>query len=162
MGSMKRSNLAGILVLLVFAVFMVSVLMVLLTGADVVKKLTQRDQQTYNHRTTVQYITTRIHQADQAGMIGVRSSEGKDVLVLAEDIDGRRYETLVYCFDGYLREMFCAAGLDLDPEYGEKILPLESFGVTKDGDCLQIRFAMCGGSEETLIFRLRCGGGAVS
>ena len=41
---MKKNNLTGVLVLLVFAVFMVSVLFVLLTGADVVQKLTDRDQ----------------------------------------------------------------------------------------------------------------------
>ena len=40
---MKKSNLGFLLVLLVFAVFMVSILVVLLTGADVVQGITERD-----------------------------------------------------------------------------------------------------------------------
>ena len=45
---MKKSNLTGVLVLLVFTVFMVSVLLVLLSGADTVQQLTQRDKRTYH------------------------------------------------------------------------------------------------------------------
>ena len=41
----KKNQLSGVLVLLVFAVFGVSVLLVLLTGADVVKTLSERDQE---------------------------------------------------------------------------------------------------------------------
>ena len=50
---MKKRNMTGGLVLLVFAVFMVSVLLVLLSGADTVQRLTQRDQRSYHHRTAV-------------------------------------------------------------------------------------------------------------
>ena len=98
--AMKKNNLTGVLVLLVFAVFMVSVLFVLLTGADVVQKLTDRDQKSYQQRTAVQHVTMRVRQADREDMVEVRQIDGQDVLVLAEIIEGYRYETLVYCADG--------------------------------------------------------------
>lgn len=88
--AMKKNNLTGVLVLLVFAVFMVSVLFVLLTGADVVQKLTDRDQKSYQQRTAVQYVTMRVRQADREDMVEVRKVDDRDVLVLAEMIEGYR------------------------------------------------------------------------
>ena len=110
----KKNQLSGVLVLLVFAVFGVSVLLVLLTGADVVKTLSERDQESYDRRTTMQYITTRVRQADEAGMVSVRRMEDRDVLVLGQDIEDIRYETLVYAYDGYLRELFIEAEFGME------------------------------------------------
>ena len=156
--AMKKNNLPGVLVLLVFAVFMVSVLFVLLTGADVVQKLTDRDQKSYQQRTAVQYVTMRVRQADREDMVEVRQIDGQDVLVLAEMIEGYRYETLVYCADGYLWEMFSEAGLDLSLEYGEKILPAEGFFAEKQEDALQLRIDLTDGSSQSVILHLRSEG----
>ncbi len=159
---MKKSNLGFLLVLLVFAVFMVSALLVLLTGADVVQGITQRDQKNYEQRTAVQYIATRVRQADQAGMISVRTTEAGDSLVLAEEIDGIRFETLVYCHDGYLRELFCASGYDPGAEFGERILPAERFCVTDCGDYLDMDITFADGQTRSMILWLRSERGAAS
>ena len=135
---MKKNNVTGVLVLLVFTVFMISILFVLLAGADVVQKLTDRDQRSYQQRTAVQYMTMRVHQADQEGMVEVRKVADQDVLVLAEMIEGCRYETLVYYDDGYLREMFSEAGLNLPLEFGEKILPAAGFFAPHSGQNLPL------------------------
>ena len=156
----KKNNLGGILVLMVFVIFIVSVLMVLLSGADVVKKITERDSASYEKRTVVQYITTRIHQADSKGMISVRSSSGKDVLVLAEEIECDIYETQVYCEGGSLREMFCAKGLDLGLEFGEKILPLNSFEAKDMGNRIDITLTYSDGTKDELVFGIRSERGA--
>ena len=155
---MKKNNLTGVLVLLVFAVFMVSVLFVLLTGADVVQKLTDRDQKSYQQRTAVQYVTMRVRQADREDMVQVRKVEDRDVLVLAEMIEGYRYETLVYYADGYLWEMFSEAGLDLPLEFGEKILPAAGFLAEKQEDTLQMQIKLTDGSSQKVILHLRSEG----
>lgn len=159
---MKKSNLGFLLVLLVFAVFMVSILMVLLTGADVVKGITQRDQKSYEQRTAVQYIATRVRQADQAGMIAVRTTDAGDRLVLAEEIEGSLFETSVYCYDGYLCELFCASGYDPGPEFGERILPAERFCVIDCGDHLQLEITFVNGETQSMILQLRSERGAAS
>lgn len=155
---MKKNNLTGVLVLLVFAVFMVCVLFVLLTGADVVQKLTDRDQKSYQQRTAVQYVTMRVHQADREGMVQVRRVDDQDVLVLAESIEGCPYETLVYYADGYLWEMFTEAGLTLPLEYGEKILPAAGFSAQKQEDALNLQIDLADGSSQRVILHLRSEG----
>jgi len=156
---MKKSSLTGVLVLLVFAVFMVSVLFVLLSGADTVQKLTNRDQRTYNHRTAVQYVAMRVHQADEAGAVSVKSGE-VPALVLTETIEGQTYETRIYYCDGYLREMFCMAGANLSPEFGEEILPMNDFKISMEDSLLRAEFFMVDGDTETLRLYLRSEGGA--
>ena len=151
----KKSNISGVLVLLVFAAFMISILMVLLTGADVVQKLTERDQNSYDRRTAAQYIATRTRQADSAGMLSVRSFGDGDAMVFAESIDGTIYETLVYCYDGYLREMFVEARTEQAAEFGEKIVPLESFRIDDCNTYLQVELTFSDGQTETVILYLR-------
>ena len=151
----KKNHLGGVLVLLVFAVFVVSVLLVLLTGADVVKKLSDHDQRSYEHRTVIQYITTRVRQADARDRVSVRSFEGVDALVLSQDIEDVRYETLVYCWDGYLRELFIEAGLEIDAEFGEQILPLKGVGFTDAGTHITADITMSDGTQESILLALR-------
>lgn len=157
MKQMRKGGLTGVLVLLVFAVFLVCTMLVLLTGADIVDRLTREDQINYIHRTAVQYVTMRVHQADEEGMVEVRRVEDRDVLVLAETVEGTRYETLVYYYDGFLREMFCEAGLDIPLEFGEEILALDGFSARQDGSALDIRLQMADGTEEQMILCLRSG-----
>lgn len=151
----KKSNISGILVLLVFAAFMVSVLLVLLTGADVVQKLTERDQDSYDRRTAARYLTTRTRQADYAGGISVRSFGGEDAIVYMEEIEGTCYETLVYCYDGYLREMFVEAGMEQAAEFGEKIIPMASFRVDDCESYLQAELELMDGQREIVTIYLR-------
>ena len=110
----KKGSMGGILALVAFTLFVASLLMVLLTGADAVQKLNERDQSSYDRRTVVQYITTRIRQGDQRDMVEVREMEGRSVLTLKERIEDVDYETYVYCYDGYLCELFVEAGLEME------------------------------------------------
>ena len=156
----RKSDMSGMLVLLVFAVFMVSVLFVLLTGADVVQTLSDRDEASFDRRTAAQYVATRVRQGDSSGMVSVRTYEDSTALVLAEDIDGAMYETIVYCYDGYLRELFVPQDLEMDLEFGEKILPMNEFVVYDCEGYLQIELELTDGYRETVLLQLRSDRGA--
>lgn len=149
---MKKKSITGVLVLLVFAAFLVSVCMVLMTGADVVQKITVRDQKSYSQRTVTQYLTTRVRRADQTGAVIVSDS---GTLIFREEISGICYETSVYCHEGYLREMFCESGYSLPPEFGEEILPVHDFQAFRDGSLVHITFEMLDGTEESFVLHLR-------
>ena len=116
----KKRKTDALVVLLLFGVFAACVLSVLLTGADAFHRLARRDQLSYDRRTVGQYLSTRVRQADRLGQVSVSSFEGLPALVFTEEIGGEEYETLVYCYDGYLRELFASAGGGFLPEDGEK------------------------------------------
>ena len=151
----KKNSMGGVLVLLVFAVFVVSVMLVLLTGADVVQKLNRRDRSSYEQRTLIQYLTTRIRQADARDMVSVRDFDGQDALVLSQDIEDVRYETLVYCWDGYLRELFIEEGLEIDAAFGEMILPAADVQFEDCGTYILADITMADGTQQSMMLTLR-------
>lgn len=150
----------ALVVLLLFGVFAVCILSVLLTGADAYRRLAQRDQLSYDRRTAGQYLSTRVRQGDRLGNVTVASFEGVDALVLSEEIEGETYETLVYCYDGYLRELFAAAGGGFLPEDGEKVLEAQSMSLQKDGQTLTVELTGPVGEVQELTLYLRSREGA--
>ena len=141
----KPSNLTEFLALAVFALFALCLFGVLLTGARVYRNLVDQGSRSYADRTAAMYLSTRVR---QSGGITVEEFDGCPALVSREEIDGRTYVTRVYCWDGYLRELFCAENAALSPEDGEIVLEAETFLaqleqntllVELDGNCLTFR-----------------------
>ena len=147
----------ALLVLLLFGVFAVCILSVLLTGADAYRRLSERDQSSYDQRTAAQYLTTKIRQADRVGGVSVRTFEGCCALILSEEIDGSIYETRVYHYDGYIRELFVAAEGDYLPEDGEKVMPAGSLLIDQKEPGLQIRILTEDDQWQELWLSLRSG-----
>lgn len=121
----KTTKITDILALLVFVLFALCTLMVLLTGARGYRKLVSDGEELYETRTAVRYLTTRVRQAES---IWVEDFDGCDALVAEETIDGERYLTRVYLYEGFLRELFCPENAQLTPADGEKVI--EAVSVT--------------------------------
>ena len=149
-----------LLILLLFGVFAVSILAVLLSGAGAYRRLTERDDRAYDRRTAAQYVATRVRQADRAGGISVRTFEGCPALILSEEIEGELYETRIYHYDGYIRELFVLAEDEFLPEDGEKVLPAGSLLVYEEEPGLQIRILTEDGLWQELRLAPRSGEGA--
>lgn len=133
--------------LLVFVLFALCLLLVLLTGARVYRGLVARGEESFARRTAVQYIATRVRQAET---VAVEDFGGCQTLVLGETVEGEAYLTRVYCYEGWLMELFCAQGSDLSPEDGERVLEAADAGFTWEGDLLRVR---TGGQELYLYLR---------
>ena len=158
----KQLKMGSLLALMVFGVFAACLLFLLLTGADVYQKMRERDTATYESRTAVQYMTTRVRQADRAESITAEMFDGLDALVLQEEIEGETYETKLYCYDGWLTELYAAADSDLSPADGEKILELKGLELSLQDGLLQAKLTLPDGREEELSLQLRSGREAVS
>ena len=78
-------------------------------------------------------MSTRVRQAER---VAVTDFDGCQALTVYERIDGATYVTYVYCYDGYLRELYCAENARLQKDAGEKIMPAESIRFSVAGDLL--------------------------
>ena len=158
---MKQRNrtvhLDGVLAVLLLGVFAACVLAVLLAGADGYQRLTQRDREAYAQRTAAQYLATRVRQADIAAGMTVEpfGPDGPDALLLYEEIEGTTYVTRVYCYDGYLRELFSAADVQLLPADGENVLEMQNLTLSSDGQGISARITDPQGNETALYWTLR-------
>lgn len=150
-------KLTNFIVLSVFCMFAVCVMLVLLTGADVYKRLLDRGQSMYDYRTAAGYVTTRIRQSDRAKSVSVELFDGESALVFREVIAGEFYETKIYAHDGYIRELFAVSESACLPGDGEKILPVQLLIFTGNDDWLEVMIRTEDGREQKLLFYLRSG-----
>ena len=161
---MKRENkslrITALAPVLLFAVFASCVVIVLLFGADNYQTLTRRDRESYQYRTAVQYLTTRIRQGDVVGMVFVGDfdeaapKESGDTVYIRETVGDRVFYTRIYCHDGYLCELFAEEASGPAPEEGERILPAERIQISRDGD--RLRFELVFADSETVVFWVTC------
>lgn len=152
----QKKNLSGLIVLVLFGVFAVCILAVLLSGTSVYNRLVGRDEKTFDDRTAAQYISTRIHSALNADAVSIMSVDGSDAIRISESYDGEEYQTLLYCREGWLYELFTTAEGDMDALAGERILLADSIHGTIENGLLRIRLKDANG-EQVLLLSLRGG-----
>ena len=160
---MKRKpiqhQMDGLIALLLFGVFAVCVLAVLLTGADAYRRLTERDRRAYSQRTCVQYLATRVRQGDLLGDLQVEDFGGTDALVFREDSE---YMTRVYCYEGWLMELYASQELEMKPADGERIMELSGLEMALEDGRLTLTVTGPEGGASSLVLSLRSGEGAAA
>lgn len=151
----NKSHIEGLVVLVLFAVFALCILAVLLTGAGAYGRLVERQQSAYTERTVPQYIATKVRQADEAGAIRIGEFGGVESLEFLTVYGEDAYITRIYCYDGYLRELFAAEKGNFKPEDGEKILAAEQVDFNLNGKCLYVEITSAEGKTIEQILTLR-------
>lgn len=151
-GKTKGHGIEGVAALLLFAVFSVCVLGVLLTGARAYRGLTGRDLASYERSTCLQYLTTRIRQADLAGGVAAESFGGIPALRLT---DRAGYITRVYCYNGHLMELYSAPDGSFLPQDGERLMAAEALEAGLEDGLLTLTVTHPSGESDRLYFSLR-------
>ncbi|MCI2058984.1 MAG: DUF4860 domain-containing protein [Oscillibacter sp.] len=167
---MGQHHIGTAAVLLLTGVFAVCVLLVLLTGADSYGALAARDARAFDRRTCAHYVAEKVRQADAAGSVGTADFDGSasagngDTLFLRESVDGVPYETRVYWYGGYIRELYTQADALANPEDGEKILKARGLRFDLDArrGLLSAEITADDGEVTELALSLRSGKGAAS
>ena len=107
----------------------------------------------------MQYSATRVRQADHAGGIAVEDFGGTDALILGAD---ETYAARVYCYDGWLMELYCLAEEPMEPQDGQKIMEARALELSLEDGLLEASLTAADGTEDTLRLSLRSGEEAVS
>ena len=165
----RRHKIDSVFVLLIFALFAASLLMVLLLGAQNYKTVADLNEATYDRRVCVQYIAAKVRHNDEAGSVFVAdyydpdktAMGGMPALYLRQQTGGETYDTRIYFYDGYVRELFAESGLELEPGAGNTIMAVQEFGISKEGNLLSADFVDDRGEPISLNLMLRSGGEAV-
>lgn len=131
----KRMEMTQVLALLTLTVFALCLLLVLLSGAGVYRNLVDRSEENYDRRTALHYLTTRVRQAD-AVQIGVL--QDCEALILVEQVQEETFLTWIYCWDGWLWELYAVPGGSFSPEDGQRVLEADSLSCSLDGSLLTL------------------------
>ena len=133
---LSGNGLAGLSPTVLLAVLAAAVLTVLLAGAGIYQDLVRRNGELYPERTAGRYIAARVQRA--AGPVETADFDGCQALMLREKLDGEVYLTRIYCYDGWMRELFSAAGSGMTPEDGEKLVPVDSLIFSEEDGLLTV------------------------
>lgn len=153
----NKLHISSLLALVLFGVFAACILSVLLTGADAYRRLTLRDQVTYDRRTCAQYLATKVRQSGLPGGVSVDTFGDGDALVLSEEIGGETYLTRIYCHDGWLMELFTSAYGEFEPRDGEKVLQAQALSLRLADGLLSVCVTGGDGAQIQLSLALRAG-----
>jgi len=121
-----------IFILMIFCVFAMSVLMVLMFSGKIYKNMHELSGEGYNEQTFLSYMWSRVKNDDKAGKIYISDFEGLPALCFDDEYDGASYQTLVYLYDGWIREMFCQTSLSLSPALGTPVIEANSFSLEQE------------------------------
>ena len=146
----KAAGFSQFLTFLVFALLSVCTLLLLLSGAGVYRRIAQRSSEADASRTAARYLTTRVHQSERGA--SVEPFGDTEALVLRETVADRTYLTRVYCYEGYLMELYTAAEGDFAPSDGEKLFPVEALSFSETDNLLQVTVTLPHGESQTLTF----------
>lgn len=119
-GSAEKMD--SVFVLAIFCIFAASVLLVLMLGGSVYQNTNEIINENYDERTALSYIWSRVKNGDEAERVFVGTFEGLSALFLEEMYGEYTFQTLIYYYDGWIREMFCEVGYYFEPEFGQQIL----------------------------------------
>ena len=132
----QKSIVDVIFMIAVFGVFMLSALFVVLFGAKIYKRTAHDMTANFNSRTSLAYVTEKIHQHDRKGGVDITIADGKPLLKLTQYINSDEYCTYLYEHDGYLKELTAKGDIQLVKNAGKNILPISSFDAVKVSDSL--------------------------
>ena len=92
-------------VLAVICMFGISAMMLGSVGASVYKNIAERNLDSFELRTSLSYVKTKINQYDEVGKIAIEERDGIKMLILSEEVEGEIYDTSVYFNKGKLYEV---------------------------------------------------------
>ncbi|MBQ0136226.1 MAG: DUF4860 domain-containing protein [Oscillospiraceae bacterium] len=139
----------SIFVLVLFAVFAVTVLFVLMSGAGVYKDTQSVMTERYQERTALSYITAKVNHYDSKDKIYVTEIDGAQALAIDELMGGTDYTTYIYCYEGSIMEIMVEKGQEFELKDGLDIIEAKSLEFDVSENLIKIT---CVGENGTTAF----------
>lgn len=140
-------------VLCVFALFVAVSFLLILIGIKQYSHTKDAASASYVKRTVSSYVQEKIRQHDSRGCMDVLSVDGCDALALTTKNGELEYTTLIYCYEGSLRELVITDTSVYSLSSGQKIVNLKEFSpvITEDG-MIRITVTETNGNTYELLF----------
>lgn len=159
----QKHNIENAFVLVLFAVFAVTIVAVLALGANGYKSLVERDNESYNKRIITSYVSAQIRNNDMADAVQIggfsspETEDGVNTLHLFEEIEGIRFDLRIYYYKGKIYELFSSVEAEMGPEDGTPVMEAQGLTFEREGNRIHIVSKDADGRENETTVGLRCG-----
>ncbi|MEG0806436.1 MAG: DUF4860 domain-containing protein [Lachnospiraceae bacterium] len=155
----EEHSIDSLFVLLLFGIYGALIVILLLLGAGKYKDLVKKNNESYNQRIGVSYIAAKVRHNDTEGGVDVggfsHKKDGIETLHLYQSIDREVYDTRIYYYKGYIRELLTLPGVEAAPEDGNPIMQAKALEFSKEEHLLGVRCVDGAGAESTMCLYLR-------
>lgn len=114
-----------------FLVLAASALFLVVLAANVYRNSVATEEDNYESRTCLSYVTEKIRQSDEDGGVEAGTFDGVPCLILRQTFGEQSYVTYLYSYEGQLCELFIQEGVSMQAGDGQKILEVHDFHVTE-------------------------------
>lgn len=118
-----------VFVMMLFSLFAFTAFVLIIIGVKQYRYTADSMNQNYQIRTVNSYLREKIRQNDINSNISTFKVNGVDILSLSNEIDGKKYSTIIYCYNGYLREQFISEDAVYSLSTGQEIIELDNFEI---------------------------------
>jgi len=152
----KNHSSEIIFTMLLFFMFTFMILTVLISGVSVYKNTEEIMHNRYEERTAMAYVMTRLRQSDTYDSIYLDSNHIVDSMVIIKEyLFGMEYRTYMYCYNGWIYELFTTAEFEFDPNAGTPIVEAEDLNFEmKTKDLLYIECTATNGTVSNIHINL--------
>lgn len=119
-----------------FFVFALSALTVILLATRIYQSTTENSSLNYTSRTSLSYISEKIHQSDLKDSVSLGSFDGCDALVFRQETSDAVYFTYIYTYQDELKEIFLKEGAETNAAAGQTILKVQNFSMEETAEGL--------------------------
>ena len=131
-------DLGQIFTVLLFAVFIITVLLSIVVGTDTYRRLIDAQNEADATRLGLSLIANSVHANDETDAIGVgRGPEGRS-LVLFEHGDNGTYETRVYLYKGNIVQEYALEGAPYTPTKASTVVESRNFDFSYNDGLLTV------------------------
>ena len=155
----KETRLDTIIVLVLLCVFAASVLMTLLLGTRIYSSMSKSSALAYNERTCMSYLAEKLRHNDTRDSVYIGEFDGLNAVFLDTEANSVMYSDIIYCYDGWLWELYCEKDAPFSRTDGTKVIEAESvsFGEPEAG-LFHIEATDMSGKDSCMFICLRSGG----
>ena len=157
----RQHNIEGAFVLVLFAIFAVTVIAVLALGANSYRRLVSRDNDAYNRRIITSYVAAKIRSSDAVesvevgGFVNAKTDDGVKTLHLYRNIDGEPYDERIYFYDGHVYEILTVKGSNIEPQEGYPILDAQALAFSMEDGVVKVTAKDTEGRENHITVSAR-------
>ena len=155
----KRHSVNLMFTVLLLGLFEMTAIFVAVLGAQVYAHSADKLQANFDTRTSVIYLSEKIHTSQGVSHVSMRSLDGVgDALVLSEKIGNSVYESWIFVKDGMLCESVVSEGGTVLPSAAQQIMPLANLSADVSQDGVTISVITESGQETSTFVSRRADG----
>ena len=142
--------------IVILGAFAIAALVLANVGIRVYQNVVIANNENFELRTSLNYVATEVRQKDNLCALRIEEIDGIPMLIMPyNSSNGNRNETLIYHYDGYLREYIRLAGMDFDPELGMEMIEISDFKMELTGKILTLTAKNKKGETDSLKLSVR-------